>query len=534
MNAYRTPEGFMDGFPEPSAPAPIPGPAARRNPDAPHAIVIGSGFGGLAAAVRLGAKGWRVTVLEKLDAPGGRAYVHRQAGHVFDAGPTIITVPYLFEELWALCGRNFHDEVTLKALDPFYRIRFDDGSHFDYSGNLEKQRAEIARIHAPDLPGYDRFVAEADRCYQLGFEALGDKAFDTVGDLLRASPAILKMRGWRSLHAMVASHVKHPKLRAALSLQSLLIGGNPFSVTCIYSLINALERRFGVHWALGGTGQLVQGLVSLLQGQGSRLRCNAEVRRIEVADGRACGVTLASGERIDADIVVSNADTAWTYRHLVESEHRHHWTDRRIERGRYSMSLFVWYFGTRRTYPDVPHHMMLLGPRYRELLTDIFRNHHLAEDFSLYLHRPTASDPSMAPPGRDTFYVLAPVPHLDSGTDWSVQAAPYRDAVARVLENTVLPGFQTEITASLITTPQDFHDRLLSFKGAAFGLEPLLLQSAWFRPHNRSEDLPGLYMVGASTHPGAGVPGVLMSAKALDSVVPHAVAHRERHPVVSR
>lgn len=516
MNAFRTPEDLWE-LPPAARPA-VP----RPDPNAPHAVVVGSGFGGLAAAVRLAAKGWRVTVLEKLDAPGGRAYVHHQNGHVFDAGPTIITVPFLFEELWALSGRKLGDDIELRPLDPFYRIRFADGDHFDYSGDPAKMRAEVRRISPGDAAGYERFMAEADHCYRLGFEALGAKAFDTVADLVKASPAILKMRGWRSLHAMVASHLQHPKLRMAMSLQSLLIGGNPFSVTCIYSLINALERQYGVHWAVGGTGRLVQGLVGLLQGQGGVLRCKAEVRRIEVDRGRATGVTLASGERIAADIVVSNADTAWTYRHLIEPQHRRHWSNRRIDKGRYSMSLFVWYFGTSRQYADVPHHMMLLGPRYKELLKDIFRRHKLADDFSLYLHRPTASDPSMAPAGCDTFYALAPVPHLDSGTDWAAQAEPFRQAIAALLERTVLPGFQQHLSASLVTTPQDFHDRLLSFKGAAFGLEPLLLQSAWFRPHNRSEDVEGLYMVGASTHPGAGVPGVLMSAKALDSVVPDA------------
>ena len=495
---------------------------AEANDRAPTAVVIGSGFGGLAAAVRLSAKGWRVQVLEKLDAPGGRAYVHRRDGHIFDAGPTIITVPFLFEELWALAGRRFADDVTLQRLDPFYRILYTDGDHFDYSGDPDRQRAEIRRISPSDLPGYDRFMAEADHCYKLGFEALGAKAFDTIGDLITASPAIVRMKGWRSLHTMVASHLKHPKLRTAMSLQSLLIGGNPFSVTCIYSLINALERQWGVHWAVGGTGSLVNGLVNVLEGLGGNLRCNAEVKRIEVDNGRATGVTLASGERIAADIVISNGDTAWTYRNLVEPQHRRHWTDKRVEKGRYSMSLFVWYFGTDRQYPDVPHHTMVLGPRYKELLQDIFKRHKLADDFSLYLHRPTATDASMAPPGRDTFYVLAPVPHLDSGTDWAARSESFRQAIAEVLDRTMMPGFQSHVTTSFVTTPQDFHDRLLSFKGAAFGLEPLLLQSAWFRPHNRSEDVDGLYMVGASTHPGAGVPGVLMSAKALDSVVPAA------------
>lgn len=511
--------------PGPGGPPP---PGSRPAANAPHAIVIGSGFGGLASAVRLSAKGWRVTVLEKLDAPGGRAYVHHRDGHVFDAGPTIITVPFLFDELWALAGKKLSDDVALRSLDPFYQIRFHDGDVFHYSGNPDKMRAEVRRISPSDAAGYERFMAEADHCYRLGFEALGAKAFDTVGDLITASPAIFRMRGWRSLHAMVASHLKHPKLRTAMSLQSLLIGGNPFSVTCIYSLINALERQWGVHWAVGGTGRLVQGLVGLLQGQGGALRCNAEVSRIEVDRGRATGVTLASGERLAADIVVSNADTAWTYRHLVEPQHRRHWTDRRIDKGRYSMSLFVWYFGTRRQYPGVPHHMMLLGPRYKELLADIFRRHKLADDFSLYLHRPTATDASMAPPGHDTFYALAPVTHLDSGTDWAAQAEPMRRAIAELLDRTVLPGFQQHLSTSFVTTPQDFHDRLLSFKGAAFGLEPLLMQSAWFRPHNRSEDVDGLYMVGASTHPGAGVPGVLMSAKALDSVVPDAATFLAR------
>lgn len=486
----------------------------------PHAVVIGSGFGGLAAAVRMAARGWRVTVLEKLDAPGGRAYVHHRDGHVFDAGPTIVTVPYLFDELWALGGRDFRREIDLRSLDPFYRIRFDDGDHFDYSGDPDRMRAEVRRICAADASGLERFMAEADRCYEMGFQTLGDKAFDSLGDLLAAAPKIVRMRGWRSLHGMVAGHFSHPKLRIAMSLQSLLIGGNPFSVTCIYSLINALERQWGVHWPMGGTGQLVKGLVDLLQQLGGSLRLGAEVRRIEVDRGRATGVTLANGERLAADIVVSNADASWTYQKLVAPEHRRHWTDRRIANGKYSMSLFVWYFGTDRTWPEVPHHTMILGPRYRELLRDIFQRHKLAGDFSLYLHRPTATDPSMAPPGRDTFYALAPVPHLGSGTDWQAEAPRMQAAVAEALERTMLPGLRRHVTASLVTTPLDFRDRLLSVNGAAFGLEPLLLQSAWFRPHNRSEDVQGLYMVGAGTHPGAGVPGVLMSAKALESVLP--------------
>ena len=506
----------------PSGPT-LPGAQGTERPQsgAPRAIVIGSGFGGLAAAVRLSCKGYRVTVLEKLGSLGGRAGVWRQDGFTFDAGPTIITAPFMLEELWALCGKRLADDIKLVQMDPFYRIRYDDGSHFDYSSDPAAMRAQIARISPSDVAGYDRFVEEAELSYRIGFEQLGSIAYDSVGDLLRASPKLVRMRGWRSLYKLVSTHMKDPKLRIAFSLQSLLIGGNPFNVTSVYSLIHALERRYGVHWAMGGTGAVVQGLAGLLRSRGVPLRCHAEVKRIVVEGGRATGVELVDGERLGAEIVVSNADTAWTYRHLIERQHRPHWTDQRIEGKKYSMSLFVWYFGTNRPYPEVPHHMMVLGPRYEGLLTDIFKRQHLAEDFSLYLHRPTATDPSMAPEGCDAFYVLSPVPHLGSGTDWAARAETYRRAIEARLEATVLPGLREQIVTSRVTTPQDFHDRLLSYKGAAFGLEPLLLQSAWFRPHNRSEDVPGLYMVGASTHPGAGVPGVLMSAKALEKVIPH-------------
>jgi phytoene desaturase len=497
-----------------------PVPAPRDHSEKPLAVVIGSGFGGLAAAVRLGAKGYRVKVLEKLDGPGGRAYVHRRGGYVFDAGPTIITAPFLLEELWQLCGRSMADDITLKLLTPFYRIRFDDGTWFDYSGDPDAMRAEVARFNPNDLAGYEDFLKEAEKCYQLGFKELSAFAFDSLTDLISAIPSMVKMKAWKSIHTLVAQHLKDPKLRMVMSFHPLLIGGNPFAVTCVYALINSLERKHGVHWAMGGTGALVQGLVGLIEGQGNQVQCNACVKTITVEKGRATGVLLESGEHIAADIVVSNADTAWTYRYLIDAQHRRHWSDRKIERGRYSMSLFVWYFGTKKQYPDVLHHMILMGPRYKELLTDIFKRHKLAEDFSLYLHRPTATDPSMAPAGHDTFYVLSPVPHLQSGTNWQETAETYRQAIAKYLNDTVMPGFEAEVTESFVTTPQDFQDRLLSFRGAAFGLEPLLLQSAWFRPHNRSEDIDRLFMVGASTHPGAGIPGVISSAKALESVVP--------------
>ena len=487
----------------------------------PVAVVIGSGFGGLAAAIRLSVKGYDVRIYDKLDKPGGRAYVWERDGFKFDAGPTIITVPFLLEELWAMCGKRFEDDVQLVPMDPFYRVRFDDGSHFDYNGDLEHMKAEVARFSPDDLPGYLRFLEVCRHCRVLGFEGMGDKPFDRFTDLLAAIPGFLRMGAWRTIHSQVARHMRDERLRTVMSFHPLLIGGNPFAVTAAYALVNDLERTWGVHSAMGGTGSIVRGMVGLLEGRGVPIHLNTPVTQIRIADGRARGVELANGEFVPADLVVSNGDTAWTYRHLVAPEHRRHWKDRRIERGRYSMGLFVWYFGTKRRYNDVPHHMMVLGPRYRELLEDIFKRHVLAPDFSLYLHRPTATDPSLAPPGCDTFYALAPVPHLDSGTDWAVESERMLAAIARRLSETVLPGLEDAVVSSHVMTPQDFQDRLWSFKGAGFGLEPVLWQSAWFRPHNRSEDVKGLYMVGAGTHPGAGVPGVLMSAKALEKVIPH-------------
>ena len=493
------------------------------NPDfPPHAVVIGSGFGGLAAAVRLGARGYRVTVLEKLDAPGGRAYVYKQDGFTFDAGPTIVTAPFLFEELWKLCGRRLSDDVTLVPVSPFYRIRFHDGSHFDYSGDAGAMRAEIARFSPGDVDGYGGYMKASEEIFKVGFERLGDVPFSKWTDMAKIAPEMIRLSSYRSVFSLVSKFFRDPRLRVVFSFHPLLIGGNPFTASSIYCLIAFLERRWGVHFALGGTGRLVEGLVKLIEGQGGSVHCNAEVREIIVRDGAACGVRMASGRVIDADIVVSNADSAWTYRHLLPASARSRWTDRRIERARYSMSLFVWYFGTKRKYPDVSHHTILLGPRYKELLTDIFERKILAEDFSLYLHRPTATDPSLAPDGCDAFYVLSPVPHLQSGTDWNLTAEKYRRAIARKLGSTVLPGLERHIVSSRMLTPQDFQDRLSSFRGAAFGLEPVLTQSAWFRPHNSSEEVDRLYLVGAGTHPGAGLPGVLSSARVLDTLVPDA------------
>lgn len=488
----------------------------------PHAVVIGSGFGGLAAAIRLGAKGWRVTVVEKLDAPGGRAYVYRQNGFTFDGGPTIITAPYLLEELWALCGRRMGDDIDLRALDPFYLIRFDDGETVACRAGLSDMREEVARISPEDVAGFDRYIRDSEKIYDVAFHQLAHQPFHELTTLLTSAPDLVRLQGFRSVYDKVSDYFRNEKLRVVFSFHPLLIGGNPLTTTAYYCLIAHLERTHGVHYVMGGTGALVRGLVNLIGFQGGVLRYESEVTRIDTQGGRATGVTLASGERIDADIVVSNADVAWTYSKLLKHHPRKVWTDRKIARTRFSMSLFVWYFGTDRHYEDVYHHMILLGPRYQPLLKDIFNRKHLAEDFSLYLHRPSMTDPSLAPPGCDCFYVLSPVPNLTGGVDWAAQAEPYRQAIEKRLSETVLPGLENHILASMMLTPQDFQDRLLSVNGAAFAIEPQLFQSAWFRPHNLSEEVDGLYLVGAGTHPGAGVPGVISSAKILDEIVPAA------------
>lgn len=489
-------------------------------PDAAHAVVIGAGFGGLASAVRLRARGFRVTLVERLPQAGGRARVFEQDGFTFDAGPTVITAPFLFEELWHLCGRDLAEDVELVPIDPFYRIRFDDGTSFNYTGDQERMEKEIARFSERDVDGYRRFLEKSKEIFEIGFEELGHVPFTNLSDMLRIVPAMMKLQSHRTVHGLVSRYISNPKVRKVLSFHPLLVGGNPFSTTSIYTLIAYLEQKWGVWYAMGGTGALVQGLVDILDDLDVTQRYGEDVEQILVEQGRANGVRLSSGETLRADLVVSNADVGWTYRHLVPSKERSTWTDRRVENMDYSMSLFVWYFGTDRRYDDVEHHTIVLGPRYKGLLEDIFHEKTLADDVSLYLHRPTKTDPSMAPAGHDAFYVLSPVPHLESGVDWRDHAESYRQVVEDRLAETVLPNLGDHVVTSHMLTPQDFLDDYKSLKGAAFSVEPKLAQSAWFRPHNVSEDIEHLYFAGAGTHPGAGIPGVLSSARVLDTVVP--------------
>ncbi|KAA5603053.1 phytoene desaturase family protein [Blastochloris sulfoviridis] len=488
----------------------------------PHAVIIGAGFGGLAAAIRLGARGYRVTVVDRLDGPGGRGHAFQQDGYTFDAGPTIVTAPHTFAELWELCGKKMSDHVPLVAMNPFYRVVFNDGTTFDACQDSEAMRTQVARLAPADLGGWDRFMAHSEALFRDVYQEVSDVPFRSIWDMSLIMGAVVRLQGYRTVYGLVSRYVKDERLRKALSFHPLFIGGNPFSTTAFYCLITFLEKHWGVHFAMGGTGKLADGLADLIRGQGGVLRFNEEVAAITLDGRRANGIRLASGETIAADIVVSNADSAFTYRRLLPPEVRRRWSDRKLDRSRYSMSLFVWYFGTNRQWPDVPHHTILMGPRYKDLLKDIFDRKFLASDFSLYIYRPTATDPSMAPKGCDSFYALSPVPNLQGDADWTQAAEPYRQAIEDRLDSTLLPGLKGSVVTSRVVTPLHFRDELLSLNGAAFGLEPIMSQSAYFRPHNRSEDVDGLYLVGAGTQPGAGLPAVLASAKILDKVVPDA------------
>jgi phytoene desaturase len=483
------------------------------------AVVIGSGFGGLAAAVRLRSRGYEVTLLEALDRPGGRARVIERDGFVFDAGPTVITAPYLLHELFERVGRDSRDYFDLVPVDPFYRIEYGDGTHFDYVGEEERLLAEIERLSPRDVDGYRRLAAHAERIFDVGYTELADQPFHRFSTMAKVIPAMVRLESYRTVSGLVARYIRDERLRQALTFEPLLVGGNPFSTTSIYLLIHWLERKWGVHFALGGTGAIVDGLVRLLEEIGVEVRLSTPVAEIETREGRVTGVRTDAGERLDADLVVSNADPSWVYRHMLDpsAAPRGH---RQARRMRQSMSLFVGYFGTDRVYPELAHHTIVLGPRYKGLLHDIFRKKVLADDFSLYLHAPARTDPSMAPPGRDAFYVLSPVPNNRSGVDWSREAEPYFDRVLAALETRLMPGLRDHVVTRTAMTPDDFQHTLRSVDGAAFGPEPVLTQSAWFRYHNRAPDLHGLFFVGAGTHPGAGVPGVLSSARVLDRVVP--------------
>ena len=490
-----------------------------------HAVVIGAGLGGLASAMRLAARGYAVTVIDKLDMVGGRGSAVTQNGHRFDLGPTIVTVPQVFRKLWADCGGDFDRDVDLRAMEPFYEIRWPDGSRFQASQNQAAMEAEVARLSPGDRAGYRRFLEDSRKRYEFGFEQLGRRPMSKLWDLIKVLPIFALLRADRSVYGHVARRVKDERLRMALSFHPLFIGGDPFRVTSIYTLVNHLESQFGVHYAIGGVAAIAKAMAQRVERLGGQILLDTEVDQITTAGGRATGVRLADGRTIPADVVVSNADSGHTYTHLLRDHAKRRWTSKRLDRSTWSMGLFVWYFGTRGTsglWPDVGHHTILNGPRYRGLVNDIFRKGILADDMSLYLHRPSVTDPSVAPEGDDTFYALSPVPHLGwkNPVDWAKEAETYRQRVLANLERELLPGLGQHLSASHTLTPEDFRSRYLSPHGSGFSIEPTILQSGWFRPHNVSEEIEGLYLAGAGTHPGAGLPGTIVGAECLDQLIP--------------
>ncbi|MDO9278695.1 MAG: phytoene desaturase family protein [Polaromonas sp.] len=489
-----------------------------------QALVIGAGFGGIAAALRLRAKGYEVTVVDRCTQIGGRAQVFERNGFRHDAGPTVITAPFLFDELFELFGEKFSDHVTLVPLKPWYRFHFADGDSFNYGGTLEETLAEIARIEPKDCDGYRQLLQQSKRIYDVGFTELSAVPFHRFKTMLKQIPRLLGLRSYETVWQLVSRYLSNPKLRQAFSIQPLLVGGNPFDTTSIYGLIHYLERAYGVHFAMGGTGSITQALGGLMARQGIDVQLGQTVQSLSVEQGVVKGVVMDDGRILSADLVVSNADPAHLYGSMVKPSEQPIATRLKLGAAAFSMGLFVLYFGTTRTYPEVAHHTIWMGERYRELLADIFNHKTLSEDFSLYLHRPTATDPSFAPPGCDSFYVLCPVPNLLGKQDWTKSGPALRDRIVAALGRTLLPDLETTITEEFFMTPKDFEKDYLSQHGAGFSVSPLFRQSAWFRFHNQAEGLKNLYLVGAGTHPGAGLPGVLCSAKVLDALIPRAVS----------
>lgn len=493
----------------------------------PTAAVIGAGFGGLALALRLQAAGIATTLVEARDKPGGRAYVYEEQGFVFDAGPTVITDPGALEELFTLAGRRLADRVRLLPVAPMYRLYWDDGDRFDYVNDQAALEAQIATRSPADVEGYRRFLAYSREVFRTGYQALGATPFLSWRDMAQAAPQLLRLGGWRKLHDTVAGFLQDERLREAFSFQALLVGGNPYTTSAIYTLIHALEREWGVWFPRGGTGALVRAMAELFQEIGGTLLLNTACDAILTEADRVVGLRLGDGRVLPFDAVASNADVVHTYGHLLRAHPRGREEAQRLSQKRFSMSTFVAHFGLEGPPPpDLAHHTVCFGPRYRAQITEVFDSptRSLPKDCSMYLHAPSVSDPSMAPPGHSSYYVLAPVPHLGHApVDWRAEGPRLRERLFDRLEAQLLPGLRERLVCSRLFTPQDFSEQLKAHHGSAFSLEPVLTQSAWFRPHNRDARLGNLYLVGAGTHPGAGVPGVLASAKGTASLMTEAV-----------
>ncbi len=479
------------------------------------AVVIGSGFGGLALAIRLQAAGIQTTIIEARDKPGGRAYYWERDGFIFDGGPTVITDPPCLTQLWALTGHDMAQDIELIPVMPFYRLNWSDGTNFDYSNDETKLRSEIAKLNPADVEGYAKFLDYSAGVHDEGYVKLGTKAFLDFASMIKAAPALAKYQAWRSVYSMVSSFVKNEKLREALSFHTLLVGGNPMKTSAIYALIHKLEKDGGVWFAKGGTNRLVAAMVRQFERIGGKLILGDAVERIETQGERTTGIVTQSGHRIDCDAVATNGDIMHSYRDLLGHHPRGKKAAASLSRKKFSPSLFVVHFGVKGTWPGIPHHMILFGPRYKGLLDDIYTHGVLPQDFSLYLHHPTVSDPSMAPEGCSTFYALAPVAHQGKlPIDWEEMGPVLEKRILDEVGRRLIPDIHERIVTKFHYTPADFGTDLNAHLGSAFSLEPVLTQSAWFRVHNRDDVLSNLYFVGAGTHPGAGIPGVVGSAKA--------------------
>ena len=482
-------------------------------------LVIGSGFGGIAAALRMRAKGYSVTIVDRLQTIGGRAQVFQKGGFRHDAGPTLITAPFLFDELFELFGEKRTDYLEFRPLDPWYRFYFHGGEKFDYCPSIEDTNTEIKRFNGDDVQGYANLLKASKAIFEVGFVKLADKPFTKFWTMIAQVPSLLRLRSYKTVAEFVNSYIKHPLLRQAFSIHPLLVGGNPFTTTSIYSLIHYLERRWGVFFCMGGTGKLVFELHRLVERVGIQVELNTDIDEITINCGVATGARAIDGRVFTADRVICNADPPTVYSQMLGDNHQRKKRALPEAFTQYSMGLYVLFFGTSKIYSDMAHHTIWMGSRYKELLADIFDRKILAEDFSLYIHRPTATDPSFAPEGCDSFYVLCPVPNLLGKIDWKTKGVELRDRIVAALSDTIMPNLETTISDDFWMTPEDFKSDYRSMHGAGFSIAPIFSQSAWFRYHNRDPHIPNLYFSTAGAHPGAGMPGVLCSAKVVEALV---------------
>ena len=485
-----------------------------------NSIVIGAGFGGIATALRLRAKGHKVTIIEKHPDLGGRARVFKKDGFVFDGGPTVITAPYLINELFELFKKDPKDYIELSPLKIWYQFIFEDKTKFNYSGDEEEMKNQIENLSKVDVKGYEKLVTFTKKIFDKGFTELADVPFDKPFVMLQQLPALLKLKSYKSVYSLVSSYIQNEKLRRMLSMHPLLVGGNPFTTTSIYGLILYLEKKWGIHYSMGGTGNIIIGLEKLMNEVGVEIIKNSEVNKIILEKNKITGVQINNQTKIKANNVICNADPPAVYEKLLNENNNSSflfkWKKKRME---YSMGLFVYYFGTKKKYENVEHHTIKFGNKYKEHLIDIFDKKKLNNDISYYLHRPSATDQSMAPDGNDCFYVLVPVPNNQSEINWDKEGKKMKDLVIDKMEHDLMPNLRDNIISDFYLTPDYFEKELNTKYGSGFSIQPKFTQSAYFRFHNKSEIYDGLYFVGAGTHPGAGVPGVLSSAKVLDKIL---------------